>query len=144
MGDTSRSTRRQLSFRSHCCTLCQKQHSRLSSPAEWKNVKAREYVLSHEQLSSTSLVCHPCRGDITKVLANPGMVPRWKKGASTVVKQVVRDCCVFECSSPSFVSTTLGTIDQIKPVVYSAGIVHAWGRHTNTNTTVSEPLPPPL
>ena len=58
-------------------------------------------MLSHEHLSSTLLVCHPCSGDITKVLANPGMVPRWKKGTSTAVKQVVRNCCREEVADYS-------------------------------------------
>lgn len=61
-----------------------------------------------------SLVCHPCRGDVTKIVRNPEFVPRWEKSMKTCKEKVSHKCCVSECSSLSFVSTALGTSEQLK------------------------------
>ena len=49
-------------------------------------------------VSTESLVCRPCRDDITRVLANPAYIPRWKKGEVEICN---RYCCVKNCNSIS-------------------------------------------
>jgi len=82
------------------CKLCKGHHSHLSSPAEWKNEQARTYVLSLD-VPSASLVCRPCRHDVTRALANPCYVPRWRKDASKASTKS-SDCCVATCSNTVF------------------------------------------
>jgi hypothetical protein len=48
-----------------------------------------KYVLSLN-LSAESLVCRPCRDDVTRVLSNPSHVPRWRKvGIETSVLKII-------------------------------------------------------
>ena len=68
MAKSLTSSRRQLSFPGGAiCKLCQGHHSHMSSPVDWKNEQARTYVLSLK-VPSDSLVCRPCRDDVTRVL----------------------------------------------------------------------------
>ena len=78
------------------CSLCQCRHGYLSSPAESKNEQAQTYVLSLN-VSSASLICCPCRHDITRALANPCFIPRWRKDTSKVSSNS-SNCCVVDCS----------------------------------------------
>ena len=55
-------------------------------------------------VSTESLVCRPCRDDITRVLANPAYIPRWKKGEVEICN---RYCCVKNCNSISFTQTNM-------------------------------------
>ena len=61
------------------CDLCQDHHSYISSPKEWKNVHAQRYVLS-KGMSADSLVCRPCRQDVTRAVSDTTHTPRWEKG----------------------------------------------------------------
>jgi len=98
------SSRRKLSFSGggsdsiSICKLCQGHHSHLSSPAEWKNEQARTYVLSLD-VPSASMVCRPRRHDVTRALANPCYVPRWRKDASKASTKS-SDCCVAHAATP--------------------------------------------
>ena len=108
------SSRRQLSFPGRAnesiCNLCQGCHSHLSSPAEWKNEQARTYVLSL-QVSPASLVCRPCRDDVTRALANPCYVPRWRKGKASAKTS---DCSVLNCSNTVFAVIAVATSDEVQ------------------------------
>ena len=81
------------------CQLCNSHHHQLSSPAEWKSEEARAYVFSL-QVSPQSLVCRPCRKDVTRVLANSKHTPRWAKNSSPV--EHVHNCCVHNCGEAVF------------------------------------------
>ena len=100
--------------------MCNSHHRQLSSPAEWKNEQARAYVLSL-QVTPESLVCRPCRDDVTRVLANSKYIPRWAKGSCSSARNT-HDCCVHNCKGAAFVSTTLGNSDQMKHAFISTGI----------------------
>ena len=79
------SSRRQLSFPGGAiCKLCQGHHSHMSSPVDWKNEQACTYLLS-VKVPSDSLVCHPCRHDVTRVLPNPCYVPRCSRNATILI-----------------------------------------------------------
>ena len=95
----SRESRRRLQFSKEVCGLCHSHHSHLSSPKEWRNQEAIAYATSQ----NISLVCRPCRDEITRVLANPSHVPRWRKG---VVEKCVKDCCIKHCSNQAFHETS--------------------------------------
>ena len=100
------SSRRQLSFsggdKDSICQLCQCYSSQLSSPCAWRSDQARSYVLSL-QVPSACLICRPCRDDVTRVLANPCHVPRWRKGKTCTKSS---NCCVLGCSSVTFAAST--------------------------------------
>ena len=90
-----RNCRRQLSFQdaSVKCTLCNQVNCYLSTPSQWTNEKCRDYVTS-VGVSLDSNICKPCRNDITKVLENENIVPRWQK-ATQICKQ--SECYIKTC-----------------------------------------------
>ena len=99
--------KRQLDFegtKDQICALCKGHHRLLSSPAEWRSEDARAYVLAL-QVSLKTLVCRPCRDDVTRVLANPRHISRWSKSNTPAVRN---KCSALNCKDDAFVSTTLG------------------------------------
>ncbi len=119
-------SRRQLAFpdaaKDPPCKLCNGQHRQLSSPHEWKSERARAYMQSI-QVPRDSLVCRPCRDDVTRVLANSKYVPRWEKGKSSAGNTGMKcNCCVRNCSDAAFVSTTLASSDQMKDAFDSTSL----------------------
>ena len=104
------------------CVLCQNSHSHMSTPSAWKNEAARKLVLSL-QVSLESLVCRPCRDDITRMLSNSHYIPRWKKRVDENTKQDEKaSCCVLECNNSHFASITSGTAHQISSAFDISGI----------------------
>ena len=104
----SRRTKRQLEFLEPArpiCHLCQGSHTHISSPREWKNVQAQRYVLSIG-MSADSLVCRPCRQDVTRVVTDPGHTPRWGRDVGTRSKNL---CSVLNCTKTSFAHATIST-----------------------------------
>ena len=74
-------TTRQLAFPEEgnsSCALCSKRHLYLSCPAEWKNEQACTYVLSLK-VSPRSLICCPCRDDVSRVISKSEYTPKWVK-----------------------------------------------------------------
>ena len=116
------SSRRQLSFpdATSICSLCQCHHGYLSSPAEWKNEQAQAYVLSLN-VSSASPVCRPCRHDVTRALANPCFIPRWRKDTSKVSSNS-SDCCVVDCSNIVFALSAVATSDEVQHAFDNIGL----------------------
>ena len=98
-------TRRRLSFESipestdgWVCELCGQANTNMSSPGSWKDNPSVAFT-SSLRISSDSLVCRPCRHDISRILKEPGTVPRWekpKKGGK---------CFFPNCGESSFTST---------------------------------------
>ena len=104
----SKRTKRQLEFLEPArpiCHLCQGSHTHISSPREWKNVQAQRYVLSIG-MSADSLVCRPCRQDVTRVVTDPGHTPRWGRDVETKSKNL---CSVLNCTKISFAHAAIST-----------------------------------
>jgi len=59
--------------------------------------------------------CRPCRDDVTRVLANPCHVPRWRKGKTCTKSS---NCCVLGCSSVTFAASTT----QVQEAFESTGL----------------------
>ena len=104
----SKRTKRQLEFLEPArpiCHLCQGSHTHISSPREWKNEHAQRYVLSIG-MSADSLVCCPCRQDVTRVVTDPGHTPRWGRDVGTRLKNL---CSVLNCTKIAFAHATIST-----------------------------------
>ena len=104
----SKRTKRQLEFLEPArpiCHLCQGSHTHISSPREWKNEHAQRYVLSIG-MSADSLVCRPCRQDVTRVVTDPGHTPRWGRDVGTRLKNL---CSVLNCTKIAFAHATIST-----------------------------------
>ena len=53
--------------------------------------------------SSDSLVCRPCRQDVTCVIADLSHTPRWERGRTNSKSP----CCVLNCTTLSFAHATI-------------------------------------
>ena len=51
------------------CELCGCRHTQMSSPSQWRNEQARELAASF-QVNKDSLVCRPCRQDVSRMLTD--------------------------------------------------------------------------
>ena len=124
----TRKSRRQLSFSTstsdkHCCKLCEGHHCQLSSPAEWRDDRARNYVLSLK-VPVECLVCQPCRHDVTRVLANPDYTAKWTKSDMLLRSGNTRQTCyILDCSQEAFVYTSLGSSVEMKNAFDSTGLM---------------------
>ena len=128
MAASGESRRRRLSFpgtvrgptkKERICELCQQHHHQLSSPLKWRSEEARKYVVS-QQVKRDSLICKPCQDDITRVVANPGQIPRWRKGA--VWGNDHSECCIHLCSKSVFVNARLANTEQMQAAFGGAGL----------------------
>ena len=135
---TRKNSRHQLSFTGtsrnvdvgRSCKLCHTHHHQLSTPAEWRNEEARKFVVSlHVQ--SDALICKRCKDDVTRVLANPSHIPRWRKGGVTGKDK----CCITLCSESVFAHGRLGSSEQMQGALEIAGL------QVSTDTM---PVPTPL
>lgn len=70
---------------------------------------------------SASLVCRPCRDDVTRALANPCYVPRWRKDATKGLTKS-SDCCVVNCSSTVIATSAVATSDELLHAFESTGL----------------------
>ena len=59
------------------------------------NEQAHSHILSL-RVPPDFLICRPCRHDVTRVLANPCYVPRWRKGKTSAKNST---CCILGCNS---------------------------------------------
>ena len=74
-------SRRRLEFdgiEDSSCELCVCWHTQMSSPSQCRNEWARELAASF-QVNKDSLVCRPCRQDVSRMLTDHTHVPRWRK-----------------------------------------------------------------
>ena len=95
------------------CALCHNHHSHTSSPKEWKNQHAREYVVSMD-VPADSVVCRPCRQDVTRVIAAEyNVMPRWGKES---VESSNSYCCVQNCSELSIVHASMCSSDEFMQI----------------------------
>ena len=100
---------RQLKFSEpSVCALCHNHHSHTSSPNEWKNQHAREYVVSMD-VPADSVVCRPCRHDVTRVIADAEYMRRWRKES---VESSNSYCCVRNCSELSIAYASMCSSDE--------------------------------
>ena len=112
MSDTERSSRRRLTFSSPpvsqatACTLCKRLHTQLYSPNSRKNDNCRQIAMSL-QLSAHSLVCRPCRNDITRLTKDPNHHPRWEKCQIT-------ECVIPQCKNTFFSNCSIPSDDILQ------------------------------
>ena len=57
-------------------------------------------------MSADSLVCRPCRQDVTRVVTDPGHTPRWGRDVGTKSKNL---CSVLNCTKISFAHAAIST-----------------------------------
>ena len=111
---STRRIRRQLAFSGSSepttCAVCHDPHHHASAPREWKNQHAMEFILSME-ISADSLVCRPCRHDVTRVLADAAYVPRWQEGSTESASTY---CCVHNCTKRAFSQASLCSRDDLQ------------------------------
>ena len=62
-------------------------------------------------VSADSLVCRPCRHDVTRVLADAAYVPRWRKGSGVSSNSY---CCVRNCNQVSFAQASMCSSDELQ------------------------------
>ena len=115
--------------RDRVCELCHGHHLQLSAPTQWRNEEARKCVTSM-QVQSDALICKPCKDDVTRVLANPSLIPRWRKGSMTDKSR----CCILLCGQSVFVHGRLASSEQIQAALKLAGL-------KCTSETVPVPVP---
>ena len=77
---------------------------------EWKNQHAKEFMLFTD-ISADSLVCRPCRHDVTRVLADTAYVPGWQKGSTESASTY---CCVHNCTKHTFSQASLCSRDDLQ------------------------------
>ena len=131
----SKRTKRQLEFLEPArpiCHLCQGSHTHISSPREWKNVHAQRYVLSIG-MSADSLVCRPCRQDVTRVVTDPGHTPRWGRDVGTRSKNL---CSVLNCTKTSFAHATISTGELPQGILNPLPPLHPFASTITTQCTM--------
>lgn len=114
----SRGSRRQLSFPSQVCKLCGGKHSHTSSPQQWTNERACELVKSLG-VSPDSLVCRPCRQDVTRVLGSSSYIPRWEKSREN-------ECCIHKCTEHAIAYSSMASQESMK-AAFEAGDLKCMG-----------------
>ena len=103
--------------RDRVCEFCHGHHLQLSAPTQWRNEEARKYVTSM-QVQSDALICKPCKDDVTRVLANPSLIPRWRKGSMTDKNR----CYILLCGQRVFVHGRLASSEQMQATLKLAGL----------------------
>ena len=59
------------------CAPCTQPNSNMSASTSWKDPDSTYVMNLH--ISCDSLICCPCRQDISRVLKDPEFIPRWTK-----------------------------------------------------------------
>ena len=68
----------QVSQPATACSLCNQIHTNLSTPVSWRDESCMELVTTLG-ITDASLVCLPCRKDISRLKKDPCHCPRWEK-----------------------------------------------------------------
>jgi len=110
-------------------SLCHGHHPQRSAPTQWRNEEAHKYVTSM-QVQSDALMCKPCKDDVTRILGNSSLIPRWRKGSITDKNK----CCILLCGQSVFVHGRLATNEQMQAALKLAG-------QKCTSDTVPVPVP---
>ena len=97
------------------CTLCKRSSSQLSKPLSWRNKNAKVYAKSLG-VSESHGVCRACRQDITLLLENETLVPRWQKERK-------KDCCVPGCDEISFCETSIVSADELSEILCTSVLI---------------------
>ena len=63
-------------------------------------------------IPADSVVCRPCRQEITRTLADSEYIPRWKKGSLSTNSD--SNCCVLNCEQLSIAHANLCSSDQLQ------------------------------
>ena len=81
------------------CELClaSKPHTQLSTLVLWKVANAQQIALTHLALTQQSLICCLRRADISRMIKNPELDPRWAKEGQK------GSCCIPLCGTTAFV-----------------------------------------
>ena len=61
----------------------------MSTVATWQSIQARDTIARYG-ITPQDVICHPCRDDIRKIIANPSLQPRWER---LIQKEVIK-CCL--------------------------------------------------
>ena len=64
-------------------------------------------------IPADSLVCRPCRQDVTRVIADAGYIPRWGKESRASSNSYY---CVRNCSQLSIANTSMCSSDELKQI----------------------------
>ena len=64
-------------------------------------------------IPADSLVCRPCRQDVTRVIEDAGYIPRWGKESRASSNSY---CCVRNCSQLSIANTSMCSSDELKQI----------------------------
>ena len=99
------------------CTICGCRDTQMSSPSQWKNEQARKLATSL-QVHTNSLVCRPCRQDVSRLLADHTYVPRWREKK--------------DCSDRSYLSREDTASTNFTRRFFSAKIRHFAGNVTSS------------
>ena len=103
--ESKENSRRHLEFdgiEDSSCELCGCRHTQMSSPSHWGNERACELAASF-QINKDSLVCRPCRQDVSRMLTDQTYVPRWRKKRDTNM------CCISDCTESAFVCSKMAS-----------------------------------
>ena len=91
MAEAKCSSKRRLFTGTATCSLCNQQHTNLSSPNSWKDEGCQQLALSLD-ISGQSVVCRPCRNDIARLKKEPRHFPRWEKNR-------INSCAIPDCNN---------------------------------------------
>ena len=86
----------------------------MSSPSQWKSEQARALVTSL-QVPIHSLVCRPCRQDVSRVIADHSYVPRWRKERAKV-------CCISDYNESVFACSRMANSETLRSAMDAAGV----------------------
>ena len=86
----------------------------MSSPSQWKSEQARTLATSL-QVPIHSLVCRPCRQDVSRVIADHSYVPRWRKEREKV-------CCISDCNESVFACSRMANSETLRSAMDAAGV----------------------
>ena len=111
-------SRRRLEFdgiEDRSCELCGCWHTQMSSPSHWRNERAHELAASF-QVNKDSLVCRPCRQDVSRMLTDHTYVPRWREKRDTNM------CGISDCTESAFVCSKMASSGTMKLAMERMGV----------------------
>ena len=115
------------------CSLCSTPNNQISTPSQWRSEPARTLAATW-QVTSDSLVCKPCRDDISKCLANTTHTPRWKVNVDNTSITKCK-CIISDCSKDMDHTCRLYSGDELKSLLAKSGL-----QCLSTNVPIPTPL----
>ena len=92
------------------CELCLAPRT-CTQLAAWKTADAQQMAITQLNLTQQSYICRLCRDDITKMIKNPGYVPRWAR------EERKGHCCIPSCTNAAFVKSKIATIEETTQIL---------------------------